>query len=112
MVSLSHRDYPYHDYHDIADTEEPETYVVGTNNRGLGGTQNKLFVSKSTLFYSGAICTFRLNSARNVLQTLPADLPIRFESNIQSVHIVTIGADGTLYMWFEGVLPQEARSPL
>ena len=63
-------------------------------------------------------CTIRLNDSRNVgismYQTVPTiagELSmyfIEFHTNISQV-FYSIPADGALYMYFEGVLPEEAR---
>lgn len=109
MLTLANRDYPYHDFESIADTEEPVLYQVGKNNQLGNNDQRKLFVSKSTAIYSGVECTIRLNSPANVAITVLAGIPLNLESNIKAVYVSAIGAGGTLYMWFEGVLPQETR---
>lgn len=108
----ANRDYPYHDYKAYDDGDEPVFYQVGESNRDEHGDQFKLFVSKSTLIYSDVACTLRFNSANNVTQTIVANTWYTFESNIKAVYVVTIGTDGTLYMYFEGVLPEETRAPL
>lgn len=107
---LSNRDYPYHDYESIDDTEEPVNYIVGTNNVTTDGDQKKRFISKSTLIYSDVACTVRFNHTENVTVAINAGIYFTFECDIRSVYVLTIAAGGTLQMWFEGVLPDEARS--
>ena len=53
----------------------------------------------------------RFNNTNNVLIDLPANQWLTFESNISTLIVVTIGEDGVLYSYFEGVLPEEARNP-
>lgn len=106
-VILANHDYPLHDYKKIEDGSEPTAYAVGTDNRN--GDQRKLFVSKSTLVYSDVACTLRWNNDRNVTQDIIANTWYTFRANIRSVHVITIATDGTLYLYFEGVLPEEVR---
>lgn len=108
-VFTANRDFPYHDFTSIADGEEPKNYVVGTNNRNANGDQQKTFVSKSTLIISDVECTVRFNDTGNVAQTILADTCYEFKSNIKNVYVSAIATDGTIYMYFEGVLPQETR---
>lgn len=108
-IFAANRDYPYHDYKEIADTEEPQNYRVGTNQVNLHGDQTKYFVSKSTLIISDVECTIRFNHTGNVPITILADTCYEFKSNITSVYVSAIATDGTIYMYFEGVLPQEQR---
>ena len=109
--TLSNHDYPYHDYAKFTDADNGDTYNVGENNRVAKGNQNKLFVSKDTIIYSDGACTIRLNHTENVLIDVLTTVILNLECNIHSVHIVTVEAEKTLYMWFEGVLPEEARFP-
>lgn len=108
---MANRDYPYHDYHAFSDTDEPTHYVVGTDNKLSSGDQNKNFVSKSTLLYSDVACTVQFNNAENVVIDIIADTWYEFKSNIHTLIVVTIATDGTLYAYFEGDFPQEARRP-
>lgn len=110
-MELSNRDYPFHDYHLFEDGAEPTSYVVGKDNQEAPGDHNKPFVSKSTLLIATATTTVRFNHGSNVLMTLIANIPYTFESNIRQLFVVDIGADGALYAYFEGVLPDEARRP-
>lgn len=107
LVGLANRDYPLHDYKKFEDGDEPATYTVGTDNRV--GDQKKLFMSKSTLLYSDVACTIRLNNANNVTLDIIANTWYEFYSNVRSLIVVTIATGGTLYAYFEGVLPQEGR---
>lgn len=108
---LTNRDYPYHDFKKFEDGDEPDSYSVGESNMGLNGDQNKLFVSKSTLIHATQDCTIRFNNAENVAVDIVANNLFTFESNIHAVYILTIGTDGVLRMWFEGMLPEDARRP-
>ena len=110
MKEYNH-DYPYHDYKLFEDTDEPVTYPVGTDNRVGRGDQHKLFVSKSTLLIATATTTVRFNSTENVTITLIANIPYTFYSNIHQLYVVAIGAQGVLYAYFEGVLPEDAGRP-
>lgn len=106
-VILANHDYPMHDYKEYAAASAPANYVVGTDN--MNGSQKKLFVSKSTLVHCDTAVTLRWNDSRNVLQDIVANTWYTFRANIRSVLVVTIGAGGTLRMYFEGVLPEEVR---
>lgn len=110
-IILANREYPYHDHVIYEAGVEPISYVVGSANVSANGSQRKLFVSKSTLIYCNKDITVRFNDANNVLVTIPAAVtPIEFHSNIYNIIIVSIGVQGTLHIWCEGVLPDEARS--
>lgn len=104
-------DYPYFDFHQFDDTEEPAIYWVGTDNKDRDGTQKKLFVSKSTLIYSDVACTIRFNGPNNVLTPIPANTWFTFVSDIYALVVVTIADGGYLLAYFEGVLPQDSRCP-
>ena len=112
MVINANRDFPYHDYKKFEAGVEPAVYNVGEANREAHGDQTKLFVSQQTLIYSDGACTIRFNNAENVLIDILAAVTYMFESNIKSIHVISIAAEKTLYCYFEGVLPEEARSPL
>lgn len=111
LVFLANRDYPYFDYITIADTEEPKNYVVGSQNIGGGGDTRKLFVAKSTLIYCTANTYVRFNNTNNVDTLLLANTWYEFMHNIGSIYVRAIGTDGVVYIYCEGVLPQEQRSP-
>lgn len=110
-VIHSGRDFPYHDYKKFEDGDEPDTYQVGEANLNADGDQRKLFVSKSTLIYSDVACTVKFNHADNVTIDILANTWYTFWSNIHRVIVLTIATGGTLYMYFEGVLPEDARRP-
>lgn len=108
---LANRDYPYHDYHTVEDGIEPDMYNVGENNVTTDGSQKKRFISKSTLIFSDVACTIRFNHTENVTIAIMANVWFTFECDIHRVYTVTIGAGGDIHFWFEGVLPDEARTP-
>lgn len=111
MVTLANRDYPYHDYESIEDGSEPVIYQVGKNNMLGNNDQHKFFISKSTLIYSDVACTIRFNNTENIAIAILANTWYEFMSNISSVYVSAIASGGTIYMYFEGVLPQETRNP-
>lgn len=111
MVSLAHRDYPFHDYASDTTTSVYQTYRVGENNRGKRGDQMKLFTSKSLLIFCTTNTYVKFNHANNVIQTLLANTWYEFMSNIYAVHYAYVADAGTIYLYPEGVLPQEARRP-
>jgi hypothetical protein len=110
-MEITNHDFPYHDYKSFDDGDEPVLYQVGKSNQLGRGDQHKLFTSKSTLLIATATTTVRFNSTENVTITLIADVPYTFYSNIHTLYVVTIGTDGVLYAYFEGVHPKEARRP-
>lgn len=105
----ANRDFPYHDYETATTTATKVAYEVGENNRGLNAEQNKLFVSKSTLMYCTTNTYVNLNSPQNVDVLLIANNFYTFKSNIKSVFYRYVASEGIIYIWAEGVLPQEAR---
>jgi len=109
-VTLANRDYPYEDRAEISFTDVVSHYVVGTNNLNAHGSQRKLFVSKSTLLYATQDCYVRFNHSVNVQNRILKDTWYTFESNISEIFVVRVTTSGTLYAYFEGVLPQEQRS--
>lgn len=111
MVTLAHRDWPYHDFHSDTTTAVYQTYVVGNNNRLRRGDQFKLFTSKSLLIMSTTNTYVKFNHADNVVITLLANRWYEFMSNIYAVHYVYVTEAGTIYIYPEGVPPQEARRP-
>lgn len=110
-VTNTNTDMPYHDYYTVEDGSEPAQYDVGHNQVTGHGDQRKLFASKNTLIMATAAATIRFNSGNNVLITLLANTWYTFYSNIHTLFIVAIAQGGTLYAYFEGTLPEEARSP-
>ena len=111
MVSLAHRDWPYHDYEQTTTTAAYKTYLVGANNRGGEGDQMKFFTSKSLLIFCTTNTRVKFNHADNVVFTLLANTWYEFMSNIYAVHFTRFAEDGIIYIYAEGVLPQEARRP-
>lgn len=109
VVLSANREYPFHDYESVGDGSEPVAYRVGQNQVDLHGDQTKHFVAKSTLVYSDVACTIRFNHTNNVAIAILANTWYEFKSNVTYVYVSAIGAQGTIYMYFEGVLPQEAR---
>lgn len=122
IISANH-DYPYHDFIFIDNSESEEDlagiYVVGTSNINAHGDQTKRFVSKHTNIWSDFIDnTVKFNDSRNVDVYLPiravdtvetmAIYEKEFHTNISSVHYNVV-AGQRLWMYFEGVLPEEAR---
>lgn len=110
-VILANRDYPYHDFHTNTMKATDLPYRVGEHNRAGDTTQSKLFTSKSTLIYATTQAIIKLNSAENVEQTLLATHYYEFLSNVQSVFYRYASQEGTIYIWTEGVLGNESRSP-
>lgn len=105
----ANRDYPLHDYKSYAAQYAPVAYTVGTDNLTNGGDQKKRFTSKSTLIYSNVACTIKFNNANNVTIDILANTWYEFYQNIHMIIILTIGTDGTIYLYFEGTLPEECR---
>lgn len=110
-VTLSHRDWPYHDFHTEATLEDYQTYRVGENNVGLNGDQHKLFVSKSTLIMATQDADVVFNHSNNAPILLLANNWYTFKSNIYQIHYARHETTGDIYIYCEGVLPQEARRP-
>ncbi|NVM22646.1 MAG: hypothetical protein HWN68_12815 [Desulfobacterales bacterium] len=108
-IKVFNHDYPYHDYKKFTDTDNGSVYVVGDANKYLEGDQHKNFISKDTIIYCDGAATIRLNNAENVLIDVIAAVILNLECNIKSIHIVTVEAEKTLYVWMEGVLPEETR---
>ena len=110
-VFSANHDYPYHDYHYANSQTTNPFYIVGSNQIDAHGAQHKLFVSKSTLIFSTETTHVHFNDSRNVPQNILANTWYTFFSNIAAVYFPIPGADKDLYLSFEGVLPEEARSP-
>jgi hypothetical protein len=92
------------------------TYAVGENNLNAHGDQSKRFVAKRTIFTSlVGVTVIHLNDSRNVaiipiqnMDAINTIYELELHTNIANVtYEVPIGA--TLYMYFEGVLPEETR---
>ena len=110
-VFNTNRDYPYRDYLKATSSGPISGYAVGTNNINKHGNQSKLFVSKSTLIYASAACTVVFNDSKNVVIDILPLVWYEFKSNIWMI-FWDLGTDGAdLYLYFEGVLPDEARVP-
>ena len=110
-VVNANRDLPYHDYHHVDETTTDLSYIVGENQVTGRGGQKKLFVSKSTLIYCTEATTVRFNDVNNVAIAILANVWYEFKSNIYQVFHAAITQGYDLYLYFEGTLPQEARTP-
>lgn len=108
-VILANRDYPYFDYHHVDENTVRNYYTVGHNQRAAGSVQTKLFVSKSTLIYCTEATNVRFNDVRMPAVAILALTWYEFKHNIYQVFYDDISAGHDLYLYFEGVLPQEAR---
>jgi hypothetical protein len=122
-VFSANHDYPYHDFAVIDNSQggDPVTamYAVGTNNVNAHGDQSKRFVSKhANIWTNDPTTVVRFNDSRNVPIVLPLIFGIvepematyekEFYTNIAAVYY-TVPAGKTLWMYFEGVLPEETR---
>jgi hypothetical protein len=110
-VTLANRDYPYHDALTVSAGSTGLTYVVGQGQIDAHGNQSKRFVSKSTLIMSTADTNVKFNDSKNVDVPLVANVWYEFKSNIWQVFYTTPASEKYVYFYFEGVLPEEARSP-
>jgi hypothetical protein len=111
LVLSANREYPYNDYHHVTNQSENMFYIVGSNQIDAHGAQHKLFVSKSTLVYSTEDTHVHFNDSRNVADVILALTWYEFKHNIAAVYFPIPSSDNDLYLYFEGVLPEEARSP-
>jgi hypothetical protein len=109
LVGSMNRELPYHDYTMVNVTVDPRFYAVGTNNVNAHGSQRKRFVSKSTLVWSSGDTAIRFNDNNNQTMILPDHTWIEFKSNISSVYWDALAPYRYILMYFEGVLPEEAR---
>jgi hypothetical protein len=121
-VFNTNRDFPYHDYVVIDNSEGTGAingvYQVGQSNMDLHGDQAKRFVSKRTLILctdSSTVIVF--NDSKNVpmipfydQDTLNNLIRQEYHTNIHAVYY-SVATNDMLLMYFEGVLPQEARNP-
>lgn len=107
----ANRDYPYHDHHTDTMTSTYQSYRVGENNRISGGTQKKLFTSKSLLVYATTEADIKLNSTENIEIDILADTFYIFKSNVFQVFYKYSAAQGTIYITPEGVHMREGRIP-
>lgn len=123
VIALTNRDFPYHDYFELTNEDEENDlngcYQVGTSNVDKQGDQHKRFVAKRTVIWADTPSTsVRLNDSKNVEVFLPiifidvASNNLRYglecHANINEIHY-TIPAEGTISIYCEGVLPDEAR---
>lgn len=111
ICTNANRDLPFHDYKFVERTADTGMYVVGSDNINGLGDQKKVFVSKSSLFFSTADLVIHLNSHNNVAITILANTYYEFKSNIHSVFWDATQGAGIFKMWFEGVMYHEARRP-
>jgi len=114
IVTDTNRDLPFNDYVDNALTALPFFYPVGDSQRMAHGDQKKYFVSKSTLIMATVNTHVTFNNTNNVEDFLLAGVWYEFKSNIFSVNVVDAaqpGEDDAIYMYFEGVMTDEARRP-
>lgn len=109
-VILANRDLPYHDYWDNDGWADTGSYVVGMNNLNAHGSQRKLFTSKSTLIFCTEDAVVWFNHSNNVNILILANTWYEFKSNIYQVFWNAITQGKYLYLYFEGVLPNESRS--
>lgn len=109
IVTLSNRSYPYHDYETATLTATKKTYQVGSNNVGQNGSQNKLFIAKSTLILSTVDAYIVLNNSNNVPMLLLANNYYIFKSDIRVIYYYYSSEQGTIYIHCEGTHPQEGR---
>jgi len=111
MVTLSHRDWPYHDYETATTTATYTSYRVGENNKSASGDQHKFFTAKSTLILCTTNVYVILNHDNNVVQEIPANTWFEFESNVFFIQYAYVDEAGTIRIYTEGVAPNEARRP-
>jgi len=104
---LANYDLPYHDYYHADVESTVNAYTVGTNNMGQGRDQKKRFVSKSTLIYCTEATTIHFNNSNNVAIAILANTWYTFYSNIYSINHALISQGNNLYVYFEGVLPED-----
>ncbi|GAG65695.1 unnamed protein product [marine sediment metagenome] len=109
VVTLANRSYHMDDYMSATTTTAYKGYRVGTNNQGLNGSQEKTFVSKSTLIMCTEAFNVKFNHSENVVHYLQADTWFVFEQDIHLVMYALSQEAGTIYIHFEGVLPIEGR---
>ncbi len=123
IVHSANHDYPYHDFIKIENESENDvlygSYAVGTNNINAHGDQSKRFVSKrANIWATKDATTIRFNDSRNVemeLEPILVDdiggivrVGKEYHTNVAVVYYA-IATESYLYMYFEGVLPEEAR---
>ena len=111
LVTLAHRDWPYHDHHSDTTALTYGRYVVGENNIPGDGDQFKRFVAKSTLIFCSTNTRVIFNNSNNVFQTLLANTWYEFMTNIHQIFYRYSTEAGSILIYVEGVLPNEARRP-
>jgi hypothetical protein len=111
VCTNANRDLPFHDAYNNDFYDTVTSYVVGSNQIEGTGDQKKHFVAKSTLIYSTVERTLKFNSENNVPVLLLANVFYEFKSNIHSVFFDISHIDDLIYLWFEGVMYNEARRP-
>lgn len=108
-VFTANRDYPYHDYETATMTATYVLYSVGENNKDKHGSQSKLFVSKSTLIYVTQEADVKFNDTNNVEIDILPNTWYEFLCNISRIFYKYSDTEGTIYIYCDGVLPQETR---
>ncbi len=115
VVHTTNWDFPYHDELFIDNSGGQDAivgaYPVGKTNRDAHGNQAKLFVSKHTIITdSGVSDELCFNDSKNINIYPNALEGLDIYTNIHTV-FYSVAAGSTLRIYFEGVLPQEARNP-
>lgn len=91
------------------------SYQVGANQIEAHGDQKKYFVSKSTLIFATYDFEVKFNSMSNVSVRILANTWYEFKGNIYQVfkrpYDDDFPKDVTIYIYFEGVMYDEARRP-
>ena len=123
IVHSTNHEYPYHDYKELVNEDEENSaifhYVCGEGNVAAHGDQHKYFVSKRMLIWAMHPETYvQLNDSKNVAINIPLKFydftalqgvaEIELHTNINEI-FVTVPAAKTVYVYCEGVLPEEAR---
>jgi len=110
VIINANRDLNMHDYETATLTATYKPYSVGENNKDLHGDQSKLFVSKSTLIYSTVDADVKFNDMNSIEIDILAGNFYEFKSNIRKVFYKYSAEQGIIYIYCDGVLPEEARS--
>jgi hypothetical protein len=94
---------------------EWRSYQVGANQIDAHGDQKKYFVSKSTLIFADYDFEVKFNSMLNVSVIILKDTWYEFKSNIYQVFKRPVDddfvEDVNIWIYFEGVMVDEARRP-
>lgn len=109
LITLANRSYPYHDYEIATMIATMEGYRVGENNVGRNGTQNKMFISKSTLIMATADAEVTFNSNNNVPILILANTWYTFMCDIRAIYYSSDGEEATIYIYCEGTHTSEGR---